>query len=703
MAIDNPGLGRDVMGSVDWRARIVTVVVPPGANMRSLIATYVAPENARVYVREPGGSVVPQTNGASANNFTRPVIYQLLLEDETEVEFVVKVREAETNPNLASMTLGDNVAFAPSFDTEVESYAAEVPYEIGVLKIRPNAESSYATIMIDGKRYGARNATATAALKAGQTNAVSIVVTAEDGVTTRTYTINVTRAEPERVSSLAGLSMGGDLAISPQFSTDTTTYRVVVPYEMKSVTFTAETTSAVATLTVGGKTSTSGIESEPVVLGGGLLNEVEIIVTAQDGTTKTKYVVNVQRTEPDRDSSLAGLTLSEGAAIQPKFSAGVTNYQISIPNTLDTVVFTPVASSSVATIAIGGKALASGTAAAPIVLAEDSATTAEIVVTAQDGETATTYKLEVVRKPLDPTWTQATAKAGFGPRYGFEVVVFKGRLWLIGGCSSNLDFFNDIWYSPDGVTWSKATENPGFAPRRNHQVVEYKGRLWLIGGETGMYEYDNDVWSSKDGVYWTKVKVEQPLPKQVNHQVAVFKGKIWVVGGYGPNSTGHSVWSSSDGKTWSEEVHEAAFPARDMHQLFLFKNKMWIIGGKSGSARYADVWSSADGITWNKSAELAELGFQPRILHETAVFAGRIWVSGGHIEGYGAANDVWYSKNGVDWMQATESAEYAGRIDHQMANFKGKLWILGGTDNQSALSDVWYSNAREVKEKEAKK
>jgi len=694
-AADNPSLSKDVVGAVDWIAKIVTLVVPPGTRVSSMIATYVAPEGASVYVRSQG-STIPQANGATANDFRRPVQYLLVLEDGTEVEFVVKVREAETNPNLASLTLGDNVAFSPSFSTEVESYTAEeVPYAIGELTIRPNAESTYASITIDGRTYPARNASAAAALRAGEVNAISIVVTAEDGVTTRTYTLNVKRAEPDRDSSLAGLAVSEGTVLTPKFSTAITSYRINIPYEPEALNFTPTTNSPVATVTVQGKAVPSGTESGTIELGDELITSVDIVATAQDGTTKTVYTVTIQRAEPDRDSSLAAIGVNEGASVAPKFSRNITDYEISIPNTMDTAILTPETGSPVATVTIAGKTIPSGSSVEPIVLPEDSATDVAITVTAQDRETVTTYHLKVIRRPIDPTWSQAVGSAGFSGRFGFESVVFKGKLWVIGGSSTNLDYFNDIWYSDNGISWTKATENPGFSPRRNHQVVEYKGQLWLIGGESGMYEYKNDIWTSKDGIYWTEVDVKEPFPERVNHQVTVFKGKIWVIGGYGSSSTGRSVWSSKDGKVWTEEIHEAAFPARDMHQLVAFKDKMWIIAGQKGSTRFADVWSSPDGVTWTQVGDLADSGFRARMLHEAAVYAGRMWVTGGYVEGYGAVNDVWYTKDGVEWKQAAESADFVGRLGHQMVSFKGKLWIIGGTDNQVARNDIWYSNAKE--------
>ena len=692
-AADNPSLSKDVAGAVDWMAKIVTLVVPPGTRLNSMIATYIAPEGASVYVRSQG-STISQANGATANDSRRPVQYLLVLEDGTEVEFVVKVREAETNPNLASMTLGDNVAFTPGFSKDGEEYSAEVPYEIGQLTIRPNAESEYARITIDGRAYPARNASAAVPLRAGEINAISIVVTAEDGATTRTYTLNVERGEPDRDSGLAGLTVGGEAVLTPVFSPNTTSYRIDVPYQPEVLTFTPVTNSPVATVTVQGKSVLSGSESQQIDLGDELIAGIDIVVTAQDETTTTTYTVTVRRAEPDRDSSLTALGVNQGASVSPQFSKNITAYEISIPNTMDTVIITPKAGSPVATVRVADKAIPPGESLQPIVLPEDSSLDLEIAVTAQDGTTNTAYSLTVVRRPIDATWSQATGRAGFSGRFGFEAIVFKGRLWVIGGSSTNMDYFNDIWYSEDGSAWTRATENPGFSPRRNHQVVEYKGQLWLFGGETGMYAYENDIWTSKDGVYWTEVETNESFPAQVNHRAAVFKGKIWIVGGYGPDSSGRSVWSSKDGKVWTEELSEAAFPARDAHQLVAFKDKLWVIAGQRGSARFADVWSSADGVTWTQVADLAEHGFKPRMLHEAEVYAGRMWVSGGYVDG-GAANDVWYTKDGAEWKQATEAADFVGRLGHQMINFKGRLWVIGGTDNQVARNDIWFSNAKE--------
>jgi hypothetical protein len=696
-ASDNQALNNDVIGAVDWMAKIVSLVVPPGTNVSSLVATYIAPEGASVYVRSQGSSI-PQLNGATANDFRRPVQYLLLLDDGTEVNFVVKVREAETNPNLASLTLGDNIPFVPGFSRDIETYDAEVPYEIGELTIRPNAESQFARVMIDGRSYPARNASVRVPLRAGQLNAVAIVVTAEDGVTTRTYMINVERGEPDHDSSLANLTVGGDTVLTPAFSPDSTGYRIDTPYEPEALTFTPTTKSAVATVTVQGKPVRSGAASQPIRLGIELVEPIDIVVTAQDGTTTTTYTVVVYRAEPDRDSSLAALGVSEGASVSPKFSKSITEYEVSIPNTMDTVILTPRASSSVATVTVAGKPIAPDSSLQPIVLPEEGSTDVDITVTAQDPQAATTYHLTVVRRSIDPTWSQAAGDAAFSGRFGFESVVFKGKLWIIGGSATNLDYLNDIWYSEDGVNWKRATENPGFSPRRNHQVVEYKGQLWLLGGETGMHGYQNDVWTSKDGIYWTQFDVKEPFPALANHQAAVFKGQMWIVGGYDPASTENSVWSSKDGKVWTKQPQVAPFPARDMHQLVSFKDKLWVIAGQRGSTRFADVWSSPDGVTWTRVADLVDSGFRARMLHEAAVFAGSMWVSGGYVEGYGAAADVWYTKDGAEWKLAAGAAAFGGRLDHQMISYKGRLWILGGTDNRVARNDVWYSNAREMSE-----
>ena len=73
-ATDNPSLDRDVAAGVDWRSGTISAVVPPGTDMRSLVATFTIPESATLYVREPAGGRTQQTNGVTATLMTETLL-----------------------------------------------------------------------------------------------------------------------------------------------------------------------------------------------------------------------------------------------------------------------------------------------------------------------------------------------------------------------------------------------------------------------------------------------------------------------------------------------------------------------------------------------------------------------------------------------------------------------------------------------------
>jgi hypothetical protein len=53
----------------------------------------------------------------------------------------------------------------------------------------------------------------------------------------------------------------------------------------------------------------------------------------------------------------------------------------------------------------------------------------------------------------------------------------------------------------------------------------------------------------------------------------------------------------------------------------------------------------------------------------------------------GYDNDVWYSSDGANWIQATNSAGWSSRDGHTSVVHDNKMWVIGG----DYLNDVWYS------------
>ncbi len=74
----------------------------------------------------------------------------------------------------------------------------------------------------------------------------------------------------------------------------------------------------------------------------------------------------------------------------------------------------------------------------------------------------------------------------------------------------------------------------------------------------------------------------------------------------------------------------------------------------------------------NQSADWSE-----RDTHGSAVFNDNMWIVKGIANGV-VCEDVWYSKDGKDWIQATKNAPFPMRTKFGCLTFAGKIWVLGG-------------------------
>jgi len=98
---------------------------------------------------------------------------------------------ASTNANLSALTLSAGV-LAPIFDVNTTAYTANVANGVASVDITATTDHGAATMTVNGVAT-VSGAARTVALAVGA-NAIPVVVTAEDGVTDKTYTVTVTRA-----------------------------------------------------------------------------------------------------------------------------------------------------------------------------------------------------------------------------------------------------------------------------------------------------------------------------------------------------------------------------------------------------------------------------------------------------------------------------------------------------------------------------
>ena len=139
---------------------------------------------------------------------TRYVASNLLTSEKPEEN-----EEEKANANLKSLTV-EGFSLSPSFSADVLEYSMQVEMETEKLNITAEAENEKATVKIEGNET----------LAEGE-NIVKIIVTAEDGTTTKTYTIKVTKEE--NIFGLKSLNIK-DTDISSSFKTDVYDYEVYI-------------------------------------------------------------------------------------------------------------------------------------------------------------------------------------------------------------------------------------------------------------------------------------------------------------------------------------------------------------------------------------------------------------------------------------------------------------------------------------------
>jgi hypothetical protein len=198
-------------------------------------------------------------------------------------------------------------------------------------------------------------------------------------------------------------------------------------------------------------------------------------------------------------------------------------------------------------------------------------------------------------------WEQATAKAGWSPRLAAGAVVFKDKMWVLGGTENyyfgdKKSLKNDVWYSADGKEWKQATDNAGWSPRGYHNAVVHDGKMWILGGGNyvpePLYEARNDVWSSEDGIHWTEVTAKAPWSPRIWFSSVVYRDRIWVLGGWSSNPSKNwpDVWYSKDGKDWTEFKSETSWKERHEHSAYVFQDKIWVAAGHAQPLS-SEVWS----------------------------------------------------------------------------------------------------------------
>ena len=311
--------------------------------------------------------------------------------------------QPNSNAKLSGLTFCCGT-LTPAFDPEIPVYIAMVENNVSEVTVIATAADPNASITVGGSAAISGEVSDPVHVEVGY-GPLYIVVTAEDGITTQTYTINIFRqsTEPGTNAYLSDLTLSaGDL--TPSFHPDTLTYTTTVPIDTAQVTITATTQESNALVMINSTLVTSGTPSPPISLIEGENTPIIVLVMAEDGSTNKVYGIIVTRGEVQElctNAFLSGLTLSE-APLNESFFPVLFNYSAIVANDVLSIRVTPETADPDATVTINGTIVVSGQPSLPINLVEGE-NTISIEVTAQDPGITQTYDIIVTREGTGPS------------------------------------------------------------------------------------------------------------------------------------------------------------------------------------------------------------------------------------------------------------------------------------------------------------
>lgn len=256
----------------------------------------------------------------------------------------------------------EECSFTPLFDKDITSYTIHLDSNITSLteKVEPFIKGT--TYQITGNKNINK-----------ETSVVTIVATAEDGITKKTYTFTL-KHEKSTNNYLESLTSNIGI-LQPEFiKTNSGPYELNVDENVQSIILEGKKEASTATVT--------GLGLHTLKKG---QNIIPIVVTSESGTTRT-YTVIVNKAL-NQESKLLSLSVSKGE-FTPTFDPTIFQYEVTVENSISEIEVFAEAYSKTAVI--------TGDGLHSLDIGENRI---EVIVTAEDGSIST-YIILVTREEL---------------------------------------------------------------------------------------------------------------------------------------------------------------------------------------------------------------------------------------------------------------------------------------------------------------
>lgn len=265
-------------------------------------------------------------------------------------------RAAASDATLSDLVVTDQ-KFMPIFNKLVENYQMTVGGDVLDLNVIATPTDPNATVKITGDKN----------LKTGE-NTVTILVTAPDGITEKTYTITVNRGISTN-NYLTSLTVNG-FTYAPEFNkTNSGPYTLDVESTVNSVMIEAIPEIATTIVTGDGKHNLNPGQ-----------NIISVQATSESGNVRV-YTIIINKLQ-NSDSTLRDIILSDGE-LNPEFDPSTLSYTVTVDKTITDILISGVPTEMTSTVSGNG-----------LYSLADGGKEVELVVTSASG-TKTTYRVKI--------------------------------------------------------------------------------------------------------------------------------------------------------------------------------------------------------------------------------------------------------------------------------------------------------------------
>lgn len=300
---------------------------------------------------------------------TTPIPIEVTAPNGSKKTYILSIKRLSGDNNLSALSIAPH-SLNPVFAANTVSYAVDVTHDIASVTVSATKSDPNAVMQVHSVTIPAGTASGQDTITlngAGLDTPISIVVTAQNGVDSKPYTITVHRAAPSSNNNLETLAVTPG-SIEPAFAPSIVDYTVDVAANDNSVTVTATLQDTNATMLINGQGTSSGQPREITPLQPAGENTLITIVVRAQNESEKQSTVTVRRPLPSSDNNLSALTVSQGI-LNPSFTPAEVTYTVSVDNSVESVTITATKSDPDATLsALGSVIAAPGVPSGPVTL-----------------------------------------------------------------------------------------------------------------------------------------------------------------------------------------------------------------------------------------------------------------------------------------------------------------------------------------------